>query len=103
MKCEVLEMNNTVIKENDKMGYSVKEAFNALRTNFMFCGPDIKTVVVTSCIKSEGKSTVSIEFLWDTWKSLTGQARIIKARCTFAMRLFLFLRYYLLLCYTNCV
>lgn len=54
-------MNNTVIKENDKMGYSVKEAFNALRTNFMFCGPDIKTVVVTSCIKSEGKSTVSIE------------------------------------------
>ena len=54
-------MNNTVLKENDKMNYSVKEAFKTLRTNFMFCGPDIKTVVVTSCIKNEGKSTISIE------------------------------------------
>lgn len=54
-------MNKTVLKENEKINYSVKEALKTLRTNFMFCGPDIKTVLITSCISSEGKSTISME------------------------------------------
>lgn len=54
-------MNTTILKENTKMNYSVKEAFKTLRTNLMFCGSDIKTVVITSCIENEGKSTISKE------------------------------------------
>lgn len=41
----------------DFRGY---EAYNTLRTNLMFCGKDIKTICITSCIPGEGKSTVSI-------------------------------------------
>ena len=41
--------------------YFVKEAFNTLRTNLIFSGKGIKTVVVTSCFAHEGKSTVSFE------------------------------------------
>ena len=41
--------------------YQVNEAFKALRTNILFCGSDIKVIVVTSCQPSEGKSSVSAE------------------------------------------
>lgn len=41
--------------------YFVKEAFNTLRTNLIFSGKGIKTVVITSCFAHEGKSTVSFE------------------------------------------
>lgn len=41
----------------DFRGY---EAYNTLRTNIQFCGKDVKTICVTSCIPGEGKSTVSI-------------------------------------------
>ncbi|MBP3490989.1 CpsD/CapB family tyrosine-protein kinase, partial [bacterium] len=44
-----------------KQNYSVREAFKALRTNLLFCGSEYKTIVITSCVKNEGKSTVSIE------------------------------------------
>lgn len=54
-------MNKTVFKENENISYAAKEAFKTLRTNFMFCGSDVKTVVITSCIKNEGKSTISLE------------------------------------------
>ncbi|MCQ2450157.1 MAG: CpsD/CapB family tyrosine-protein kinase [Clostridia bacterium] len=37
------------------------EAYKMLRTNLFFCGKDIKTVLVTSCMENDGKSTVSIE------------------------------------------
>lgn len=55
-------MKNTVIFDEKKQSYSVREAFKTLRTNFLFCGDDIKTVLITSCVKNEGKSTVSLEF-----------------------------------------
>ena len=45
----------------DKPNYFVREAFNTLRTNILFSGRDVKTIVVTSCIAHEGKSTVSLE------------------------------------------
>ena len=54
-------MKLTNINETKKFNYSVREAFKTLRTNFLFCGDDIKTVLITSCVKNEGKSTVSIE------------------------------------------
>lgn len=54
-------MNTTILNESKKLNYSVREAFKTLRTNFLFCGNDIKTVLITSCVKNEGKSTISIE------------------------------------------
>ena len=44
-------------KKND---FFVREAYNTLRTNVLFCGRSIKTIVVTSCLDNEGKSTVSM-------------------------------------------
>lgn len=41
--------------------YVTNEAYKVLRTNLLFCGDDIKTVVLTSCNENEGKSTVSTE------------------------------------------
>lgn len=41
--------------------YYEREAYNALRTNFLFCGANIKTVVFTSCLPNEGKTTVAME------------------------------------------
>jgi capsular exopolysaccharide synthesis family protein len=54
-------MKTTFVHENDKFSYYVKEAFKTLRTNFLFSGSEIKTVLITSCVKSEGKSTVALE------------------------------------------
>ena len=41
--------------------YISKEAYKALRTNILFCGEKIKSIVITSTVASEGKSTVSSE------------------------------------------
>lgn len=41
--------------------YASSEAYKTLRTNIMFCGSDIKTIVITSCNENEGKSTISSE------------------------------------------
>ncbi len=54
-------MNTTSFNEAQKQNYSVREAFKALRTNLLFCGSEYKTIVITSCVKNEGKSTISIE------------------------------------------
>lgn len=48
-----------LILENNN--YFIREAFNTLRTNILFSGRDIKTIIMTSCIAHEGKSTVSFE------------------------------------------
>ncbi len=39
--------------------YYMREAYNTIRTNFLFSGCEIKTVTLTSCHMSEGKSTVA--------------------------------------------
>ncbi len=54
-------MKSTTFNEAKKFNYSVREAFKTLRTNFLFCGDNIKTVLITSCVKNEGKSTISLE------------------------------------------
>lgn len=48
-----------IVEENQN--YFMREAFNTLRTNILFSGKDIKTIVVTSCMAHEGKTTVSFE------------------------------------------
>ena len=40
--------------------YSMKESLRALKTNIQFCGNDIKTILITSAVPDEGKSTVTI-------------------------------------------
>ena len=41
--------------------YITNEAYKTLRTNLLFCGSEIKSIVITSCKDNEGKSTVSSE------------------------------------------
>lgn len=41
--------------------YLTNENFKTLRTNILFCGADIKVIVLTSSRENEGKSTVSAE------------------------------------------
>lgn len=45
----------------EQNNYFVKEAFSTLRTNILFSGKDVKTIIVTSCVAHEGKTTVSFE------------------------------------------
>lgn len=52
---ETIELN---LEKSDS--YFVSEAFKTLRTNIQFCGPDIKTIGLTSCDANEGKTTVSM-------------------------------------------
>lgn len=39
----------------------MKESLRALKTNIQFCGDDICTIVVTSAMPNEGKSTVTMD------------------------------------------
>ena len=41
--------------------YTMKEALRALKTNIQFCGDDIKTIMITSALPNEGKSTVAMD------------------------------------------
>ncbi len=41
--------------------YNKTEAVRTLRTNIQFCGDDIKSIVFTSCVQNEGKSTVVMD------------------------------------------
>ena len=44
-----------------KNDYLTNEAFKSLRTNILFCGTELKTILITSSHENEGKSTVSSE------------------------------------------
>ena len=54
-------MRTVEIVLDDKKDYFTREAFNTLRTNILFSGRDVKTILITSCVAHEGKSTVSFE------------------------------------------
>lgn len=43
--------------------YAMKESLRALKTNIQFCGDDIQTIVVTSAMPNEGKSTVTMDLV----------------------------------------
>lgn len=53
-------MKEIIYRNPDKKDYSSNEAYKILRTNVEFSGVDNKTIVVTSCMPGEGKSTTSI-------------------------------------------
>lgn len=44
-----------------KQSYTMKESLRALKTNIQFCGDDIRTLVLTSALPNEGKSTVTLD------------------------------------------
>ena len=44
-----------------ELKYAMKESLRALKTNIQFCGDDIQTIVVTSAMPNEGKSTVTMD------------------------------------------
>ena len=41
--------------------YFLREAFNTLRTNILFSGQSVKTIVLTSCFAHEGKTSISFD------------------------------------------
>lgn len=41
--------------------YTMKESLRALKTNIQFCGDDVKTILITSAVPNEGKSTVALD------------------------------------------
>ena len=43
------------------MDFPTNEAYKTLRTNILFCGSSIKTILITSSHENEGKSTISTE------------------------------------------
>ncbi len=45
----------------DDSNYFVREAFNTLRTNVLFCEKNVKSILVTSVQAHEGKTTVSLQ------------------------------------------
>ena len=54
-------MKTIEINWGEPNSYFVREAFNTLRTDILFSGKSVKTILVTSCIAHEGKTTVSFE------------------------------------------
>ena len=54
-------MKTIELKFSDERNYFLREAFNTLRTNILFSGKQVKTIVVTSCEAHEGKTTISVE------------------------------------------
>lgn len=45
----------------DNMSSTMRESLRALRTNIQFCGDDIRTILFTSSMPDEGKSTVVLD------------------------------------------
>lgn len=44
-----------------EQSYTMKESLRALKTNIQFCGDDVKTLLITSAVPNEGKSTVAMD------------------------------------------
>lgn len=53
-------MNKVKFGKLEKLSYHINEAYKMLRTNLLFCGEDIKVILLTSCTPNEGKTTVSL-------------------------------------------
>lgn len=52
-------MSNVVSMELPPYEYKFDEAIKTLRTNLMFCGSNVRTVMLTSTLPNEGKSEVA--------------------------------------------
>lgn len=51
-------MKEVILEELAELDYKTVEAYRTLRTNLRFTGDDVKTVLFTSAMPNEGKSTV---------------------------------------------
>ena len=56
-------MNRVIFEKLDEMKYQTNEVFKTLRTNIQFCGSDVKTIMMTSSIPNEGKSSVTFDLV----------------------------------------
>ncbi len=54
-------MKQIHLQHDMQSDFRVAEAFKTLRTNLQFCGMDKKVIMVTSCMQSDGKTTISFE------------------------------------------
>ena len=54
-------MNSVELTSLKKHSYTLTESLRALRTNIQFCGDDVKTILFTSAMPDEGKSTVVMD------------------------------------------
>jgi len=54
-------MNTVELIFEQEENYFMREAFNTLRTNILFSGKNVKTIIITSCIGHEGKTTISFD------------------------------------------
>ena len=54
-----LTMNKMVIANAPKLDYAGREALNTICTNITFAGQHLNKILVTSCVASEGKSTMA--------------------------------------------
>ncbi len=60
-------MQTVSLGQVKEQSYTMKESLRALKTNIQFCGDDVQTILLTSLIPNEGKSTVTV----DLGRSLT--------------------------------
>ena len=54
-----MTMNKMNIANAPKLDYAGREAINTICTNISFAGQRLKKILITSCVASEGKSTMS--------------------------------------------
>lgn len=52
-------MLQVYLEKIESLDFHSNEAYKLLRTNIQFCGSDIKTICLTSCLPNEGKSSLS--------------------------------------------
>ena len=56
-------MNYLEITRFPALDYSCSEAMNTLCTNLSYCGPNIRTILITSRYAQEGKSSIAINMM----------------------------------------
>lgn len=66
-------METVELKNVRKNSYVKTESLRTLKTNIQFCGDDIKTILITSSVPDEGKSTVT----FDLARSLTESGKSV--------------------------
>lgn len=59
MSSQVVNLKNLI-----KHDYNYNESINTLRTNIQFCGSNIRTIMFTSALPDEGKSSVSFSLAY---------------------------------------
>lgn len=66
-------METVELRNIKKHSYAKTESLRALKTNLQFCGDDVKTILFTSSLPDEGKSTVT----FDLARSLTESGKSV--------------------------